>query len=177
MKNEEMEITESLKFYINNIDKFEAITEEYKTKNKSILNMISNAIVDSLNEEGIKYQYSKNTNKYVQIYKDNWENKNHNGVHFEILFDTVNIVGKVINADIVLHIENNIKENRLKNFEKNKITVKSTLAYYQEEPIRKRITLDLTSFDKIQEAIELIISIFKEYALKYEKIIDKSFIE
>ena len=174
MKNEEMEITDSLKFYINNIDKFEAITEEYKNKNKKIINMLSNAITDSLNEEELKYQYSKNTNTYIQIYKDNWDNLNHQGVHFEILFETPNIVGKVFNANIVLHIEKNIKEDKLIRFKENNITVKSTLGYYHEEPIKKTITVDFTSYDKIQQSIDLIILVFKEYALKYEKIIDKS---
>lgn len=176
MKNEEIEITDSLKFYINNIEKFEAIEEEYKTNNKKLINMIANAVIDALNEEKTKYQFSKNTNTYIQFYKENWDNINHQGVHFEILFGTANIVGKVVNANIVLHIEKNITGDRLLKFENNNIKVKSTLAYYNDEPIKESITLDFTSYENIQKSIELIINMLKKYAIKYESIIDESFI-
>ena len=180
MMNEEMEITDSLKFYVDNIDKFEAIEEEYKNKNKKVINMISNAVCDSLNENEVKYQYSKGTNTFIQFYKDNWDNSNHQGVHFEIFFNTSRLVGKKIKAGIVLHIENNIDDNRLLKFRNNNITTKSTsvyarLAYYNDEPIEKTIELDFTSYDKIQESIKLCIDIIKDYRDRYEKIIDDCF--
>jgi hypothetical protein len=180
MMNEEMEITDSLKFYINNIDKFEAIEEEYKTKNKKVINMISNAVCYSLNENEVKYQYSKGTNTFIQFYKDNWNNSNHQGVHFEVFFNTNKLVGKKIKSGVVLHIENNIDDNTLMKFKNNNITVKSNsqyvrLAYYNGEPVDKSIELDFTSYDKIQESIKIIISIIKEYRDKYERIIDSCF--
>ncbi len=173
MKNEEMEITDSLKFYINNLEKFEAIEEEYKNKNKKVINMIANAVVDSLNQNDIKYQYSKNTNTYLQFYKDNWNNENHQGVHFEIMFGTSNIIGKLINANVVLHIEKNIKEDVLSRFENKSIKVKSTLAYYNDNPVKETISLDFTSYDNIQKAIEIIINEFKKLSNQYELVIDE----
>ena len=177
MKNEEMEVTDSIRFYINNIDKFKTIVEEYRNKNKATINMIANAIVDSLNEEEVRYQASKIICSFIQLYKDNWDNSNHGGVHFEISFGTQNIIGTTINADVLLHIEENIKEDRLKKFEENNITVKSKLAYYNGEPIKRTVSLDLTSYDNIKKSIDMLISIIKDYALKYENIIDKSFEE
>lgn len=175
MNQEEIEITDSLKFYINNIQKFERITNEYKDKNKKLLNLIANSITDTLNEEKQEYQYSKNTNTYIQFYKDNWKNEHHTGVHFELLFQPSdpNILGKKVNVDIVIHIEKSIIEEDLIELEKNGITKKGTLAYYHEEPIKKSIELDFTFSEKVKQSIDSIISIMKEYQDKYEEILDK----
>ena len=178
MKDQEMEITDSLKFYINNIDKFEAITNEYKDKNKRLFNLIATSVVDALNEEEVKYQATKSVVNYIQFYKSNWKNENHTGAHFEVLFkipfSSPNILGKRIDADIVLHMEHTLKENDLLNFESKGITKKSSQAYYNGEPIKETVTFDFTNSAGINESINMIIDVMKKYRDRYGDIIDRA---
>ena len=66
MRSKEIEITDSLKFYLKNQKKFEDIINEYTSKNEQLLAKISHEIIDYLNsEEENKYDLLKSI-----IYKE-----------------------------------------------------------------------------------------------------------
>ena len=174
MNSEEMEITESLKFYIKHIDEFEKITNEYKDKNKQVKIMIAEHIISKLNEVEPVYEYSRNTNTFIQFYKSNWKNERHTGAHFEILFNDSNIVGRVINADVVLHLEGSLNSKDMERFATYGITRKSTLAYINDEAIDIKVNMNFTSSDGINKAIDEVTNILLSYIEKYETIIDQS---
>lgn len=176
MRSEEIEITDSLKFYLKNQKKFENIINEYTSKNKQLVAKISQNIIDYLNsEEENKYDYSRGTNTYLQIYKSNWDNSNHQGVHFEIIFNDKSILGKQFKANLVLHIENNIKEDKwvkLNDLGFKKIS--SLGCSYNGVEVKENVELDFTNPEKINDSIKLLCESLKEYENKYEKLIDKA---
>ena len=178
MKSEEIEMSESLRFYIDNLDKFESIANDYKDKNKKLFNLISNRVLDVLNSNEIKYKSTKSVANYIQFYKDNWKNTQHTGIHFEIMFNVsyanANVLGKKMGTDIVLHIENKIDENDLINLEVNDITKKSSQALFNNIPVKEHFELDFTTSDGINESINMIIDVLKKYRDKYEDIIDRA---
>ena len=176
MRSKEIEITDNLKFYLKNQKKFENIINEYESKNKQLLTKISQDIIDYLNsEEENKYSYSDNTNKYLQIYKSNWDNSNHKGVHFEISFNDKSILGKQFKSNLVLHIEGNIKKDKWVKL--NKLGFKKISSYgcsYKGKEVKKKVELDFTNPKKINNSIKLLCESLKEYENKYEKLIDKA---
>ena len=175
MKNEEMEITDSINFYVNNLDKFNAIEEEYNNKNKILLNKIENEVLAAINFPNKKYNCYKSGN-YMQFYKDNWENEKHNGVHFEILFKESKIIGRMIKVNLVLHIENNITEEKLKGFKTMDITKKTSQALFKGNEIKEQLMLDFTTIKAIDESIETMQTMLLSYINKYEALIDNSLI-
>ena len=176
MRSEEIEITDNIKFYLKNQKKFENIINEYKSKNKQLVAKISQDIIDYLNsEEENKYNYSRGEKKYLQIYKSNWDNSNYQGVHFEIMFNDKSILGKQFKANLVLHIEKDIKEDKwvkLIDLEFKKIS--SYGCSYKGVEVKKEVELDFTNPKKINDSIKLLCESLKEYENKYEKLIDEA---
>lgn len=175
MKNEEMEITDSLKFYVDNLDKFNVIEEEYNNKNKILLNKIESEVLAAINFPEKKYNCYKAGN-YMQFYKDNWENEKHNGIHFEILFKESKIIGRKIKANLVLHIENNITEEKLKVLESIGITKKTSQALLNGNEIKEQVMMDFTTIETIEETIETIKTMMITFINKFESLIDNSLI-
>jgi len=173
MKNEEIEISDSLKFYIENFDKFKVLEEEYNNKNKMLFNKITNELLSEINLLENKYNCYKSGN-WIQIYKNNWDNEKHNGAHFEIIFKESKIIGRKMQTNIVLHLENNISEEKLKCFELTDITKKGSIASFKGNEIKKQIILDFTSSEKIDESIEIIKTILIDYINKLEMLIDNA---
>ena len=173
-KNEKLEFSDSLKFYINNIDKFEMINNEYINKNKQLISNLSQAVQTILNAEENKYSYSKGIYGFIQFFKSSWKNENHTGAHFEIMFSNKNILGKKIKTEIVLHLEQSLNDEDITNFEKRGITKKGSLAYYDGNHIKETHVFDFSTTEKIQESIDKIANILKKYSDNYEKLIDDS---
>lgn len=175
MKNEEIEITDSLKFYLKNQKKFDNIINEYTNKNKQLVLKIAQDIIDYLNSDKDNgHYYSKVTNTYIQIYKSNWDNTNNKGIHFEIMFNDKTILGKQFSAGIVLHIEKDINEHKWIELKKLGFAKISSSSYsFNGIEVKKNIELDFTSSEKINDSIRLICESLKEYENKYEKLIDK----
>ena len=171
IKNQEIEITDSLKFYIKQIDKFTAIEDEYNSKNKILFNKICDEIIYCTNALDKQYKCYKSGN-YIQIYKTNWSNEKHNGVHFEIVFDNSKILGRQLNGSIVLHIEDNISEQQLANFKSINITKDGLQAYLNNEKIKQKVYLDFTSSESIDESINKIKVALLNFISKYENVID-----
>jgi len=171
MKNEELEITDSLKFYVENISKFNAIEEEYNTKNKMLFNKITDEVLSFINSSERKYSCYRSGN-WMQFFKENWNNEKHNGIHFEIIFKESKVIGRIMEVSLVLHIENNIKEVILENFKNVKISKKGSQAIFKDKEIKEKMTLDFTTFENIDESIEKLTVSIMDYINKYESMID-----
>lgn len=171
MKSEEIEITETVKFYIKELDKFTKIEEEYNSKNKLLLEKIATNCTDYMNNifEGYKHHKSGN---YIQIYKDNWKNEKYNGIHFEVIFEDTKILARNINASIVLHIENSILEEILKSLNFIDITKRGSQAIFKKQEIKETIRLEFSSDETIEKSIEQIKQSLFKLAQKYEHLID-----
>lgn len=178
MKNEEIEITDSIEFYLKNQDKFENIRNEYLNKNEQLIKKISQDIVDHLNKnEKYKYKYKFyiNNKPYIQIYKSNWNNQNNQGIHFELTFPNKFILGKNVTVNIALHIEKNITEEIWKNLNNVDILKTSALGCsYKDKEIKKSLSLNFSSKVDIDKSIKTICENFKEFSDNYQNIIDKS---
>jgi len=178
MNNEELEVTESLKFYIKNIDKFEAITDEYNKKNKKLFEMIQKEILDYLNNISEGYTSYKNYN-FIQFFKKNWINERHMGIHYEILFNSKKLLGNVVSAQVVLHIEDDIDEVTLNKLQSKGIfKVKTTgLDIAKNSEIRYRIKADFSSDRDIKKTIDnfkdKINKLQKEYEIKIDQVLKK----
>lgn len=173
MKNEEMEISDSLKFYVENLDKFNAIEEEYSNKNKMLFNKIETEVLAAISFLDKKYNCYKSGN-WMQFYKDNWHNEKHNGAHFEVIFKESKIIGRKIQTYLVLHIENNITEEKLKNLKLVDITKKGSQALLKGNEIKEQIMLDFTTIEAIDESIETIKKMMISYVNRFELMIDNS---
>lgn len=171
MKNNEIELTESIKFYVKELDRFKAIEDEYNNKNKLLFEKIANETTDYMNEIFGGYKNYKIGN-WIQFYKDSWNNEKHNGVHFEIIFSDSKILGRNINASVVLHIENNISEQRLNSFKFIDITKKGNQALLKNEEIKELIQLDFTSVENIEKSINKIYQSLFNLAQRYEHLVD-----
>jgi len=173
MRDEEIQISDSLRFYVENLDKFNAIEEEYNNKNKMLYNKIEKEILNELNLQDKKYNCYKSGN-WMQFYKNNWLNEKHNGVHYEIIFKDAKIIGRKIQAFLVLHIENNITEEKLKHFMSVDITKKGLQAIFKGNEIKEQMSLDFTTTEATDEAIQTLKTIINTYVEKYDLMIDNS---
>lgn len=171
MKNEEIEITDSIKFYAKEYDRFVAIEEEYNNKNKLLFDKISNDIVSYMEHVFSGYKTFRSGN-YIQVYKDNWNNEKHNGVHFEIIFKDSKILGREISTSVVLHIEYNVSEEQLNGFRFIDITKHGLQAMLKGEEIKTKLQLNFTNEKEIENSIYKINQELFKLAQRYEKLID-----
>lgn len=171
MKNEEIEFTDNIKFYVKELDKFRAIEEEYNNKNRLLYEKITKECNEYLNQIFGEYKTYKSYN-WIQFYKDNWNNEKHNGVHYEIIFSSYKMLGRNINASVVLHLENSIPEENLNKFKFIDITKKGNQALLKNKEIKETIQLDFTSNKNVDNSIKLINQSLFNIAQKYEHLID-----
>lgn len=171
MRNEEIEITECIMFYAKEFDKITAIEDEYNIQNKKLFEKITNDIEEYMNNNFSGYKAFK-SGSYIQIFKDGWNNEKHNGVHYEVIFNSNKIIGREINADVVLHIEHSLSEEQLNGFKSVDITKHGLQAFLNGEEIKTKLKLNFTSDDDINESIKLINQELLKLAQKYENLID-----
>jgi len=99
----------TLKFYLDNKSKIDYIIRVYKEETQKIRNFIEKSIVSEF--PGFEVY---NPAGYIQIFKNHWENYEHNGIHFEIKpnknesFDEL-LSGK-IKLNFMLHNEKKTKD-------------------------------------------------------------------
>lgn len=172
MRNEEIEITESIKFYAKEFDRITAIEDEYNNQNKKLLEKITNDIQEYMNNNFSGYKTLRSGN-YIQIFKDGWNNEKRNGVHYEVKFKNNKIIGRKMNADVVLHIEHSLSEEQLNGFKSVDITKHGSQALIKGEEIKTILSLNFTSSDHINKSISLINQELSKLAQKYESLIDE----
>lgn len=171
MRNEEIEITENIKFYAKEFDKITALLDEYNEQNNKLLNKITNDIEEYMNKNFSGYKTYKSGN-YIQIFKDVWNNEKHVGVHYEISFKSNKIIGRKMNADVVLHIEHSVSEEQLNEFKHKGITKHGKKVFKDDKEIKTELNLNFTSSDDIIKSIKLINDELNKLAQKYERSID-----
>ncbi|MDR0979095.1 MAG: PD-(D/E)XK nuclease family protein [Lachnospiraceae bacterium] len=163
MANEELELGEEIDFYVKHKEKIKSIEENYKTQCVIAINKLVRKLKSLQGFNIYPTNATKNTygtNKFIQIYKDNWLNNRHKGIHYEILFGDSAIIGKKTKTTIKLDVENDASnyEDSLNNIVNN---TKDT-----EE-------MDFSTGDAIINSIEEIVKKIKDTDEKYTKEIDK----
>ena len=156
MSDNEIEIGEDVDLYIEYKDKIEKIIDNYKSQCKLVEQELVKRLERKFKEEcGYQTFYHKTWN-YFQVWKKNWNNENHNGIHFEIFCNFSNLLGK--KTKIVFAIHN---ESRTKNIYPN---IKSY------EITRK---FDFDNLENIENSIDLIVEEFNKIIQENVDVIDK----
>ena len=178
MKNDELDFSNAVRFYINNKDKMHQIENEYKEQNKRLHNKIRYDVLNHLREKDDSYitDDDKGTSPrtYIQFYKSSWKNNSHMGVHFELMFHTDQLLANKIECDVVLHLENRITEEDMKSFNKEGITRNRTQGCFNGVPISNQIVLTFNSNETYKESMKKILIEIDNLVNKYEFIIDKT---
>ncbi len=180
MSNEEVDFNNAVLFYMNNKDKMNQIELEYKKQNKRLFDKVKYDVLNHINEKEDKYFTieDKGTNlpTYIQYFKRNWKNEDHKGAHFELVFNTNQLLASKINCDVSLHLEGGLLEEDIEKFSKVGITRKSfnyyKLAFMNEEPIKSSVELSFTSNEKYKESLNIIFVELDKLIDTYEKVID-----
>lgn len=177
MKNEEIEYTDSIKFYIENETILNQLNNEYNELNKKINTKLRFDILNYLKNLNNEYETNMDENSvakasnFIQYYLPNWKNENHDGIHFEILINKGKILSKKAIVRVVLHIEDHIQGELLNKLEKNGFK-KNT--YYNGKKVEYILTnLDFTSNEKYEESKNKIIEKLELLVNKYEDTINK----
>ena len=142
-------------FYLKNKSKLDYIINKYKQQSKNIRDLL----VESLKDTFKSFQIYASTTDFIQVFKDNWENINHTGIHFELLINT--------NWDSILS-----KEPVIVNFVIH--NEKNTRDKYTDIKTQKLFTKKLM-FDNqtnIQNSIQTILDTIQLMIDKYSKFID-----
>ncbi len=99
----------TLEFYLDNKSKIDYIINVYQEESHKIRKFIVENIVSEF--PGFKVY---DTAAFIQIFKDNWENYEHNGIHFEILPNTNKsfdeLLGGKIGLKFTLHNEKKTRD-------------------------------------------------------------------
>lgn len=93
--------------------KYYDVISEFEKEFKSDLRSLFRAIEDEIRQQKWFTQdwLVFVAGAFIQVFKRNWRNEKHNGVHFEIYFGKYEIQKNIMN--IILHIEGNIKNKEL----------------------------------------------------------------
>lgn len=101
MKENELEISEDVEFYIENREVIEGIVKNYDKQ----CELVKDKLVDCIkNKFGNEYNIYA-TRTYFQIWKDSWDNTQHKGIHYEIYCDTNKIIGCNRTVNFTIHNE------------------------------------------------------------------------
>lgn len=163
----EISINDEVKFYLKHEEEWKEIEKRYNNKNNNLRKRLVETIKESFFQEtGIEYKVFEGKN-YIQIFRENW-NKNHNGMHYELLSSELNeLLGakRKIRQEIHFEINTPIKEKEQK--EKLK-------AYYSKEKLIKEY--DFTTYENIEKSINEITKELIKLDKKYGKQLDKCII-
>ena len=110
VSEKEVEISEDIEFYIENKEKITQIENNYKKQCEIVKQKLEEKIKEKFGT-GYKVYVSNSMRwQYLQIWKDNWENDNHDGIHYELFGKIKELLNK--ETEIVFAIHN---EHRTKN--------------------------------------------------------------
>jgi len=121
MSEKELEITEDIEFYIENKEKISKIEENYKKQCEIVSRKLEEKIKEKLGSEYKTYISNSMKWQYLQIWKDNWENNAHSGIHYELwgkinelLNQKTEIVFAIHNESVTKNKYTNIQSQDLK---------------------------------------------------------------
>ena len=180
MENDELDINDTIRFYIKNKDTMSKIEQEYVKQNKRLHKKLRYDILNFINEKRNDSYYTDDDKSvfprsYIQYFKSDWKNETHTGAHFELLFHTDKLLSDEINCEIVLHLEGKITEEDMNRFSEKGIARNRTLAYdlKKEKPICYAVELNFYSIEHYNNSLEKIKSLLMELIEEYEKVIDE----
>lgn len=107
MSENELQISEDVEFYIDNRNIIDNILINYKKQCELVRNKLHEMVKNKFGEE---YDTYCSKYGYIQIWKNNWNNENYNGIHYELLCDFNHIIGYDINVKFAMHNEGKTKK-------------------------------------------------------------------
>ena len=148
--------TDEMKFYLDNQNKLQNVINAYNKNCK----LVKNALVDAFKDRfGYEFEIHE-TNRYIQVYKKNWDD----GIHFELLFkDGENFENIISETDktffFCLHTEGKSRNKYPKIKEKSQ---EEKFKFNSNENIMLSINSIVDKFDKmlIKKDTEIIDSNF-----------------
>ena len=103
MNEAQLEITEDVEVYIDNQKIIDTMISNYKKQSEIIAEKL---------EEIVKCKFGEEFNTYInkkwgciQIWKKNWINEGHSGIHYEILWNENGIIGNNVKIIFAIHNE------------------------------------------------------------------------
>ncbi len=103
MNETQLEITEDVEVYIDNQEVIDTMISNYKKQSEIIAEKL---------EEIVKCKFGEEFNTYInnkwgciQIWKKNWINEGHSGIHYEILWHENGIIGNNVKIIFAIHNE------------------------------------------------------------------------
>ena len=181
MRNEELDYNETILFYMNNIEKISRMEEEYRIQNKRLHEKLRYDILNELKEYNEEYltDDDKGTNPrvYMQFFKKKWNNDNHMGVHYELIFGNDKLLSPHVKCSVVLHLEGHLKEEQLEAISKMGITRSRNLAYdnNKNEQVLIPLQLNMSSAKEYDESRKRIIEALMSLINQYESLLDRAF--
>lgn len=102
MNENEFEISEDVELYIDNKEVIDNMMSNYKKQCGLVKDKLTENVEDRF---GNDYSFYCSKYGYMQIWKNDWDNENNNGIHYEILCDFNNIIGTNIKVMFAIHNE------------------------------------------------------------------------
>jgi len=148
---------EEIEFYLEHKDKIIKIEDSYKEQCRIVKELLAENIDCGLPEFIV---YPNLNQGWIQIFKDNWFNNNHKGIHYEILFNSKHIIDSQSEITFRLDIEPEAKAYRV-------------VLQDIDIEIQKTMKFDLSTPDNIRKSISAIIEEQKSIDKKYTHQIDE----
>ena len=157
MDDFEVKINDDVKMYIENYEKIEYLRKIYEKQNEIVVGILVGKIKDVLPDNYDIYLAEKYN--FIQIWKKEWDNEGHNGVHFEFYIKNFkNILEKQKEVEFFIHNESKTKK------------------IYTEIPKEKCMysgKFDFDTEENISKSMETIVSEWKRCIKENENFIDE----
>ncbi len=105
MNETQLEITEDVEVYIDNQEVIDTMISNYKKQSEIIAERMTEIVQKKFGE---KFNVYKN-GRYIQIWRKNWINEGHDGIHYEILWNENGIIGNNVKIIFAIHNERKTK--------------------------------------------------------------------
>lgn len=107
MNETQLEITEDVEVYIENQEIIDKMILNYKNQCNLITEKLEEIVKNKFGEDYEIYNCPRWG--FLQIWKKNWVNENHNGIHYEILWKANRIIGNNTEIKFAIHNEGKTK--------------------------------------------------------------------
>lgn len=162
MKENELEIGEDVEFYIENKEKLEKITNNYRKQCELVTRKLEEKIREKFGNNYKVYVSPSMKWQYMQVWKDNWDNETHNGIHYEIWGQINELLNTETEIVFTIHNESKTK-NKYPNIPPKQDLKTNKYKFDTSENIEKSINL----------IVEELFNISKENDAKIDEEINK----
>lgn len=102
MNENELQINEDVEVYLENKKIIDDMLKTYKKQCELVRNKLEQEVVARFGED---YEVYCSKNGFLQVWKKNWDNENHMGIHYEILCDFNSMINYETEVKFAIHNE------------------------------------------------------------------------